>query len=68
MNKGDISSIALGTMRFADKGTTKKELIKMFDFLYYEEGINIHHSSSEYSSYPLYCDAVTSFKKKAKPA
>jgi len=59
-----VSPLALGTMRFADKGQSKDELIKLFEYLYHELGINIHHSSYEYNSYPLYCDAVTQFKKK----
>ena len=65
INNKAISPVSLGTMRFADKGTTKKELVELFSLLYHEGGINAHHSSYEYSSYPLYCEAIASFKKKA---
>jgi aryl-alcohol dehydrogenase-like predicted oxidoreductase len=64
----DISPIALGTMRFADKQTTKEEIADLLSFLYHETGINVHHSSVEYASYPLYCEALKDFKKKAKQA
>ena len=59
-----ISPLALGTMRFADKGTSKEEMVALFSLLYNEGGINVHHSSHEYASYPLYCEAVAAFKKK----
>lgn len=64
INGSSVGPLALGTMRFADRGRTKEELIHLFSFLYEELNINVHHSSYEYSSYSLYCDAVTLFKKK----
>ena len=66
INNDAISPIALGTMRFVDKGTTESDLIKLFSILYNEAGINVHHSSYEYNSYSLYAKAVTSFKKKVE--
>jgi len=60
-----ISPVALGTMRFVDKGLSKEELTYLIEFLYKEVGINIHHSSYEYNSYSLYCDALHSIKYKA---
>lgn len=60
----EVGPIALGTMRFADRGTSKEELANMFSFLYHEIGVNVHHSSYEYSSYSLYCDALALSKKK----
>jgi hypothetical protein len=62
----DFSPIALGTMRFAEKNCTEDDLLQLFNYLYYEIGINVHHSSYEYSSYPLYCNAVKKFKKKVQ--
>lgn len=56
--------VALGTMRFADRGTSRDELVKLFSYLYHEAGVNVHHSSYEYNSYELYCDALAHFKKK----
>jgi aryl-alcohol dehydrogenase-like predicted oxidoreductase len=58
-----LSSIALGTMRFRDKGLEKEELVDMMKYLYHELGVNTHHSSYEYNSYELYCQALTEFKK-----
>jgi hypothetical protein len=66
INNCSISPIALGTMRFKDKGATKEDLVNLFSLLYNEGGINVHHSSYEYSSYELYCDSIKSFKKKVK--
>jgi hypothetical protein len=68
LNDMDAGPIALGTMRFADKGRTKEELVSLFSFLLSDLNIDIHHSSYEYSSYPLYCEALAAFKKKAKEA
>jgi hypothetical protein len=68
INNEAISPIALGTMRFADKGTSIDELVALFSLLYNEGGINVHHSSYEYASYALYCNAIASFKKKVVAA
>ncbi len=60
-----VGPVALGTMRFADRNRSKQELVDLFSYLYQEVGVNVHHSSYEYSSYHLYCDALKLFKKKA---
>ena len=62
----DISAVALGTMRFADKQISKEEIVDLLSFLYHDAGINVHHSSHEYISYTLYCEALKQFKKKSK--
>lgn len=64
---GDMifSPVTLGTMRFLDKGRTKDELIDLFSYLYHELGVNTHHSSYEYNSYQLYCEALLDFKRKS---
>ena len=64
INGVSLGPLALGTMRFADRGLTKEELVNLFSFLYDELGVNAHHSSYEYNSYALYCEALALFKKK----
>jgi predicted oxidoreductase len=66
LNGSSISPIALGTMRFAEKDLQVDQLENLIASLF-GQGINIHHSSFEYGSYPLYCAAISSFKKKQKP-
>jgi predicted oxidoreductase len=68
VNAGPISKVALGTMRFADKNCSVSEVEELITVLYEEAGVNVHHSSYEYSSYALYTEALARFKKKRKPA
>jgi hypothetical protein len=63
-----LSSLSLGTMRFADKGLSREDVSDLIGYLYSECGIDTHHSSHEYSSYGLYAEGLAHFKKKQKPA
>ncbi|WAC01088.1 aldo/keto reductase [Lacinutrix neustonica] len=53
----NLSSITLGTMRFFDKALTTRAVVDLIEAAY-NSGINTHHSSVEYSSYPLYTEAI----------
>ncbi|OSY88145.1 hypothetical protein WH52_09005 [Tenacibaculum holothuriorum] len=66
-NKLSLSSITLGTMRFADKNMSVEEVIRLIEEAN-DIGITTHHSSYEYSSYELYCNALkkTSCKNNLK--
>lgn len=66
-NKLSLSSITLGTMRFTDKNMSVEETIKLIEEAN-NIGITTHHSSYEYSSYELYCNALkkTSCKNNLK--
>lgn len=50
-------------MRFLEKGCTVTDLVNLFSFLSNEMGIDVHHSSYEYTSYPLYCEVLAKYKK-----
>ena len=52
-----LSNITLGTMRFFDKSLSLNEVTRLIEKAY-DIGINTHHSSSEYSSYSLYTEAL----------
>jgi aryl-alcohol dehydrogenase-like predicted oxidoreductase len=58
-----LGPIALGTMRFLDKGLSRKELADLIAYTYHELGINVHHSSYEYNSYELYCSALKELRQ-----
>ena len=62
-----LSTITLGTMRFAEKKMSVEQIIKLIEKAY-DIGIDTHHSSYEYSSYELYCKALEKipYKKNLK--
>ena len=44
INGVSLGPLALETMRFADRGLTKEELINLFSYLYNELGVNADHN------------------------
>lgn len=50
------SRIALGTMRFADKGMTRRDTVRLLEHCL-DNGVSAMHVSKEYSSFELFCEA-----------
>lgn len=55
-----LSPIALGTMRFVEKGLSEQEVLNLIEVAF-NKGITTHHSSFEYESYDLYTNALAKF-------
>jgi len=53
----NLSKVTLGTMRFKDKGLTSTDVTRLIECAF-DVGVTTHHSSYEYSSYKLYCEAL----------
>ncbi len=60
-----ISEITLGTMRFLEKSLTPNEVTDIIDSCF-DNGIDTHHSSSEYESYNLYTEGLAKSKNAQK--
>jgi len=56
-----ISEITLGTMRFLEKSLMPNEVTDIIDTCF-DNGIDTHHSSSEYESYNLYTEGLAKSK------
>lgn len=55
-----LSPIALGTMRFVEKGLSEQGVLNLIEVAF-NKGITTHHSSFEYESYNLYTNALAKF-------
>ena len=63
MRKKSIENVIFGTMRIDDYPYEDQYWIDLF-YQMYAFGINIHHTSLEYSSYTRYCKILEKFSLK----